>query len=302
MKPLCDPSRRAGLLRNVARQLSSAVEMAKASAHYDLVVIGSGPAAQKCAIESAKSGKSVAVVDKNSMLGGVCVHTGTIPSKTFREAVLHVTGWGHQGFYGKSIQRARASVSIPDLLMRVKKVESRETEVIRDKLQREGVELISGTARFLEGVPGEPHRVLVLRSDTQSEVESKTSIYRHIEATLPTVTLSADRFLVACGTRPVRRPGLPFDGERVFDSDQLLWGGVKKIPRDLIVVGAGVIGMEYASMINIIQGTTVSVIDPRDEVLGFADREVVQALCHSMRKNGARFLLGEKVNTGERGN
>lgn len=121
------------------------------------------------------------------------------------------------------------------------------------------------------------------------------SVYRHIEASLPSVTLSADRFLVACGTRPLRRPDVPFDGSRVFDSDQLLWGGVDRVPRDLIVVGAGVIGMEYASMINVIPGTTVTVIDPRDEVLGFADREVTQALCYSMRKNGARFLLGEKV-------
>lgn len=126
------------------------------------------------------------------------------------------------------------------------------------------------------------------------------SVYRHIEASLPSVTLSADRFLVACGTRPLRRPDVPFDGSRVFDSDQLLWGGVDRVPRDLIVVGAGVIGMEYASMINVIPGTTVTVIDPRDEVLGFADREVTQALCYSMRKNGARFLLGEKVQAGRR--
>lgn len=111
------------------------------------------------------------------------------------------------------------------------------------------------------------------------------------------MTLSADRFLVACGTRPLRRPDVPFDGSRIFDSDQLLWGGVDRVPRDLIVIGAGVIGMEYASMINVVPGTTVTVIDPREEVLGFADREVTQALCYSMRKNGARFLLGEKVRT-----
>ncbi|CBJ29397.1 conserved unknown protein [Ectocarpus siliculosus] len=274
---------------------TQAAALAKSSAHYDLVIVGSGPAAQKCAIESAKYGKSVCIVDKSSQLGGVCVHTGTIPSKTFREAVLHLTGWRHQGFYGRSSQRARAAVAIPDVLARV---EAKETEVVRDQLQREGIELISGTARFLPGSEGEPHRVMVLR--TSEKTEAKTSVYRHIEASLPSVTLSADRFLVACGTRPLRRPDVPFDGSRVFDSDQLLWGGVDRVPRDLIVVGAGVIGMEYASMINVIPGTTVTVIDPRDEVLGFADREVTQALCYSMRKNGARFLLGEKVKSVEK--
>ncbi|CAM9428680.1 unnamed protein product, partial [Hapterophycus canaliculatus] len=269
--------------------------LAKASAHYDLVIVGSGPAAQKCAIESAKYGKSVCIVDKSSQIGGVCVHTGTIPSKTFREAVLHLTGWRHQGFYGRSSQRARAAVEIPDVLARV---EMKETEVVRDQLQREGIELVSGTARFLPGTEGEPHRVMVLR--TSEKTEAKTSVYRHIEASLPSVTLSADRFLVACGTRPLRRPDVPFDGSRIFDSDQLLWGGVDRVPRDLIVIGAGVIGMEYASMINVVPGTTVTVIDPREEVLGFADREVTQALCYSMRKNGARFLLGEKVKSVEK--
>ncbi|CAN0526464.1 unnamed protein product, partial [Ectocarpus sp. 12 AP-2014] len=100
---------------------TQAAALAKSSAHYDLVIVGSGPAAQKCAIESAKYGKSVCIVDKSSQLGGVCVHTGTIPSKTFRRAVLHLTGWRHQGFYGRSSQRARAAVAIPDVLARVQK-------------------------------------------------------------------------------------------------------------------------------------------------------------------------------------
>ncbi|CAM9950008.1 unnamed protein product, partial [Ectocarpus fasciculatus] len=148
---------------------TQAAALAKSSAHYDLVIVGSGPAAQKCAIESAKYGKSVCIVDKSSQLGGVCVHTGTIPSKTFRRAVLHLTGWRHQGFYGRSSQRARAAVAIPDVLARV---EAKETEVVRDQLQREGIELISGTARFLPGSEGEPHRVMVLR--TSEKTEAKT--------------------------------------------------------------------------------------------------------------------------------
>ncbi|CAM9635148.1 unnamed protein product [Ascophyllum nodosum] len=281
------------LNRCISVPLRSRASTAKSSSHYDLVVIGSGPAAQKCALESVKYGKRVCIIDKNSLLGGVCVHTGTIPSKTFREAVLHLTGWRHQGFYGRSSQTARAATSFPDILTRVQKVEENEMEVVRDQLQREGVEIISGTARFVAGGAGERLRVMVLR--TRKETESKTSVYRHMEASLPRVTISADRFLVACGTRPLRPPDVPFDGSRVFDSDQLLWGGVSMIPRDLIVIGAGVIGMEYASMISIVPGTTVTVIDPRDEVLEFADQEVIQALRYSMRRNGTRFLMREKL-------
>ncbi|CAN0087497.1 unnamed protein product [Phaeothamnion confervicola] len=216
-------------------------EMARASAHFDLIVIGSGPASQKCALESAMRGKRVAIVDKASMLGGVCVHTGTVPSKTFREAVLHLTGYRHQGFYGRSYT-SKDRVSVPDILMRVKKVENSETEVITHQLRREGLDLVSGTARFIESPPGEPHRIVVLRS--AQEAEAKTSAYRHIDAQLPVMTLSADKYLIACGTRPLRRPDVPFDGRTVLDSDQILWGGLEEVPRELIVVGAGVIGME----------------------------------------------------------
>lgn len=109
--------------------------------------------------------------------------------------------------------------------------------------------------------------------------------------------LTADKFLLAVGTRPARRPDIPFDGHTIFDSDQLLWGGVDSVPKRLIVVGAGVIGMEYASMMSIIPGTEVTVIDGRKEILDMADREVAEALCYSMRQNGTRFFVEETIKT-----
>ncbi|CAM9095015.1 unnamed protein product [Chrysoparadoxa australica] len=282
----------------ICRHLSSSPELALAGQHYDLVVIGSGPAAQSCATRSARMGKKVAVIDKRDMVGGVCVHTGTIPSKTFREAVLHLTGFLHQARTTHFTAPMHSNmISIPDLLDRVKKVETAETDVVTDQLRREGVELLRGTARFVESGPDGRPRCAVLRThqDSFDGDSIQTSVYRHKSASLPFMTVSSDQFLVACGTRPFRPDHIPFDGVNVFDSDQLLWGGVQDVPRDLIVAGAGVIGMEYASMINVIPGTTVTVIDPRPEVLSFADRDVTGSLKQNMRSHGARFLLEEVI-------
>ncbi|GAB5035334.1 soluble pyridine nucleotide transhydrogenase [Nannochloropsis oceanica] len=263
------------------------------SAHYDLIVIGSGPAAQKCAIDSVKRGNRVAMIDKNSQIGGACVHTGTIPSKTFREAVLHLTGYRHQGFYGKSAFMSSRRASMNEILQRVQKVEDMEAEVVRHQMRRNGVHLVTGTARFVEHGPNEKHiKLAVLLTDPEQE---RKGIYKHRDASLPKTLLTAEKVMVACGTRPVRQEGTIFDGKRVFDSDQLLWGGIDRVPRSFIVVGAGVIGIEYASMINVLPGTNVTIIDPRSQLLGFADREVVDALQYSMRHYGARFIMGENV-------
>lgn len=277
------------------RSLSTLPDVASSSAHYDLIVIGSGPSAQKCAVESAREGKKVCVVDKKGMMGGVCVHTGTVPSKTFREAMLHLTSYRHQGFYGRAYQPWRERISMPELLRMVQKVETAETGVVVDQLQREGVEVITGTARFETPDAAGRQRCIVLKTEPKAGHESESSAYRHVDASTTKMIISADKFLIACGTRPLRPAHIPFDGKSVFDSDQLLWGGVRDLPKDLIVVGAGVIGMEYASMINVAPGTKVTIVDPRDEVLGFADREVVEELMHSMRSKGARFILNDKV-------
>jgi NAD(P) transhydrogenase len=183
---------------------------------------------------------------------------------------------------------------VQEVLERVRKVEEGETDVVRDQLRRNGVDLITGTARFVDTDERGLTRISVVKT-VENTGYHPTSTQRHFSTGMPKAVLSAEKYLIACGTRPLRRPGIPFDGVRVFDSDQLLWGGVKTVPKNLIVMGAGVIGMEYASMINVIPGTLVTIIDRRTDVLNFADKEVIDALMFYMRQRQARFVLGEVV-------
>ena len=239
------------------------------STRYDLVVIGSGPAGQKGAIAAAKAGKRVAVVDGQQMLGGVCLKTGTIPSKTLREAVLYLTGFRQRAFYG-SDYRLREKIRLDDLQVRVQQVVSRQLAVIHDQLRRNGVDVITGMARFRN-----PHEI-------------------EIDADGTTALIEADFMLIACGTRPARGEGIPFDHPKINDADQLLEHISGEISRTGIVVGAGVIGLEYAAMMAAL-GAKVTVIDARDELLDFVDREMIEALKYHLRHNGVTFRLGEKV-------
>lgn len=241
--------------------------MSETPQKHDLVVIGSGPAGQKGAIAAAKLGKKVAVVDRKEMVGGVCIHTGTIPSKTLREAILYLSGFRERSFYGRDYA-VKHDISISDLAFRVQAVLGREVEIIRAQLQRNRVDLVPGTARFLD-----PHTV---------EVQAMAGASR----------LTADHFLIACGTRPAHSPTVPLDGRRVIDSDQLMQA--ERFPRELIVVGAGVIGLEYASMITALS-VKVTIIEQRPAILEFVDREIVDDLYYFMRQRGATFRLGEKV-------
>ena len=234
---------------------------------FDLVVIGSGPAGQKGAIAAAKVGKKVAVIDRKEMIGGVCLHTGTIPSKTLREAILYLTGFRERTFYGRDYS-VRSAITVPDLAFRVQKVMAKEMEVVRAQLGRNRVASLHGAARFLD-----PHTLEVSSSDGETRI-------------------SGDKILIACGTRPAQHSTVPLDGDRILDSDQLLKGST--LPRDLIIVGAGVIGLEYASMVTALN-IKVTVIDARPTLLDFADREMIEALMYFMRQRGAMFRLGEKV-------
>jgi NAD(P) transhydrogenase len=238
-----------------------------ASKRFDLVVIGSGPAGQKGAIAAAKLGRSVALVDRRALVGGVSLHSGTIPSKTLREVILYLTGFRQRAFYGAGYT-LKERITIQDLRERVSTVIGREYDVVMAQLRRNGVEVVDGLARFLD-----PHRVLV--EDVQGAQE-----------------IAGDRILIACGTRPARDPHVPFDGEHILVADQL--GAVERMPQDLIVVGAGVIGLEYASMFAAL-GIRVTVVDKRTEVLEFCDEEMVDALIVHMRALGTTFRLGEKV-------
>jgi NAD(P) transhydrogenase len=241
--------------------------MSETNEHYDLVVIGSGPAGQKGAIAAAKLGKRVAVVDRKEMVGGVCIHTGTIPSKTLREAILYLSGFRERSFYGRDYA-VKHDISIADLSFRVQAVLSREVEIIRAQLQRNRVDLVPGTARFLD-----PNTL---------EVQSLAGATK----------LSTDHVLIACGTRPAHSPTVPLDGRRILDSDQLMQA--ERFPKELIVVGAGVIGLEYASMITAL-GVKVTIIEQKPTILDFVDREVIDDLYYFMRQRSATFRLGEKV-------
>ena len=255
--------------------LDSRQSKTPSSNHFDLVVIGSGPAGQKGAIAAAKLGKRVAIIDRREMIGGMSLHTGTIPSKTLREAVLYLTGYRQRAFYGRDY-KLKQEISITDLMERVNTVVTREMAVIREQLARNGVTTIDGTARF-----NRPHTL---------EVEGRQGVQ----------SVEADYVLIACGSRAARPPEIPF-GNGVMDADQIGQGA--SIPRDFIVVGAGVIGLEYASMLTAL-GVRVTVIDQRPAMLDFVDHEIVEALSYHMRRQEAIFRLGEKVTTvkvGERG-
>jgi NAD(P) transhydrogenase len=239
----------------------------------DLLVVGSGPAGQKAAIQGAKLGKRVAIVERRHMVGGVCVNTGTIPSKSLREAVLYLTGMNQREIYGSSY-RVKAEVTVSDLDRRTHLVIERETDVIRDQLLRNSVELIDGTARFLDS-----H---TMRIDLDSGDER---------------SVTAERIVIAVGTRPTRPADVEFDGATVIDSDGLL--NMRTIPGSLVVVGAGVIGLEYASMLAAL-GAEVTVVEKRDDMLDFCDHEIVESLRHHLRDHGMVFRFGESVVSVER--
>ena len=234
---------------------------------YDLLVIGCGPGGQKAAIAAAKLGQKAAVVESREVVGGVCVNTGTIPSKSLREAVLYLTGMAQRDLYGQSY-RVKADITMEDLARRSHHVVGREIEVIRDQLARNRVALVPGRAEFVDD-----HTVAVHNGSGEHRV-------------------SADKIIIAVGTRPARPDSVAFDDVNIFDSDGIL--GLRQIPRTLVVVGAGVIGIEYASVFAAL-GTKVTVIEQRDRMLEFCDEEVVEALQFHLRSLAVTFRFRETV-------
>ena len=237
---------------------------------YDLVVIGSGPAGQRAAVQAAKFGRTVAVVERREVLGGVCVNSGTIPSKTLREAVLYLSGLRVRAFYGASY-KPKGDLTVADLLGRCHQVVAREVDVIRDQLQRNGIVLVPGEESFLDA-----HRIL-----TRSASGTETAIH-------------GERIVIATGTQPLLPRSAEIDGVRLLTSDNLL--NLSFIPRTLTVVGAGVIGIEYASMFAAL-GCEVTVVDRRERILEFVDREILDDLIYQLRQMGCTFRLGEEVSS-----
>lgn len=238
---------------------------------YDLIVVGSGPAGQRAAIQAAKLDKRVAVVEKKTVIGGVSVNTGTIPSKTFREAVLDLSGFRERTFYGASYT-AKQNITIEDLLQRTETVIRHEIDVTRYQLTRNRVQLLSATASFADA-----H---TLRLDHAGEHGYSL--------------VTADKIVLATGTEATMDPHIPFDGRRIITSDDIL--GLDRLPRTLVVVGAGVIGCEYASMFAAL-GVRTTVIDKRPRLLPFVDSEVADALAYHLRENRVTLRLGEEVST-----
>jgi NAD(P) transhydrogenase len=235
------------------------------SSDYELVVIGSGPAGQKAAIQGAKLGRRVALVERRE-LGGVSVNWGTIPSKTLRESIVYLTGMSQRAAYGESY-RVKEEITMEDLRLRTQQVIAREVDVVRNQLLRNRVTLLEGTASFLD-----PHTLAVAGREGQQ--------------------VGADRVVIASGTRPARPAEVEFDESTILDSDSLL--RLDRVPSSVLVVGAGVIGIEYASMFAAL-GSKVTVVEKRPRLLDFCDAQIVEGLQYHLRDLGVVFRLGEEV-------
>ncbi len=235
---------------------------------FDVLVIGSGPGGQKAAIAAAKLERRVAIVERKDMIGGVCLNTGTIPSKTLREAILYLTGLDQREMYGQSY-RVKDDITIADLAARTSHVVGREMDVVRSQLTRNRVRIMTGTGSFVD-----PHTV---------EIDDGTGRVRRA---------SADQVVIATGTRPARPDTVEFDERTVIDSDGIVH--LDKVPRSMVVAGAGVIGIEYASMFAAL-GTKVTVVEQRERMLEFCDVEVVEALKYHLRDLAVTFRFGETV-------
>jgi len=235
--------------------------------HFDLIVIGSGPAGRRGAIQAAKLNKRVLVIERGRRVGGVSVHTGTIPSKTLRETVLNLTGWRERGFYGRAY-RAKQKIGAEDLRRRLDITLDHEVDVLEHQFARNGVETVEGVARFTG-----THSLSVLSAAGVADY-------------------TAERFLIAVGTRPYRPSHIGFDGENIVDSDEIL--EIERIPRQLVVVGASVIGVEYASIFSALD-VKVTIIEPNSGLMPFLDRELADEFVHDLRERGVIIRFGARV-------
>jgi NAD(P) transhydrogenase len=232
---------------------------------YELLVIGSGPAGQKAAIQAAKLGRRVAIVERRQ-LGGVSVNRGTIPSKTLREAVMYLTGLSQRAVYGESY-RVKEEITVEDLAIRTRQVVDREIDIVRNQLLRNHVHVLTGSARFVD-----PHTVLLSGGEERR--------------------LSAAKIVIATGTRPHRPGAVEFDNKTILDSDGLLL--LDRLPSSIVVVGAGIIGIEYASMFAAL-GAKVTVVEKRHRLLDFVDAQIAEGLQYHLRDLGVVFRFGETV-------
>jgi NAD(P) transhydrogenase len=238
---------------------------------FDLIVIGSGPAGQRAAIQGAKSGRKVAVIEKREVLGGACINTGTIPSKTMREAVMHLSGYQYQSIYGMNY-RLKEKITMSDLSFRVQHVIKTEVDVTQAQLSRNNIEVLFGTASFTS-----PNTIKVTNSKGVSEFE-------------------APFIIIATGTRPAVSAKVPLNNTTIINSDQIMQ--MPDIPKSMIVVGGGVIGVEYTCMFATL-GVRVILVEKRPRLLEFADAEMIEALSYHLRDHRVTMRLNEEVESVE---
>ena len=241
---------------------------------YDLLVLGSGPAGHRAAIQAAKLGKKTAIVEHKAVVGGACINTGTIPSKTLREAVLHLSGYRERSIYGASYT-VKKDITMADLLVRTDNVIANELDVNRHQLQRNRVDLLQAEGTFVD-----PHTVRLSGLDGHGHWD-----------------VTADKIIIAVGTQTTKDSHVEFDGQKIFTSDDIL--DLKEIPMSIVIIGAGVIGLEYGTIFAAL-GVRVTVIDKRPRLLTFVDFEVIDTLVYQMRQNRMTLRLGEEVSGIER--
>ncbi len=237
-------------------------------AQYDLVVIGSGPAGRSAAIQAAKLKRKILVVEREPRLGGVSIHTGTIPSKTLRETILNLSGWRERSFYGRS-HRAKEKIDSGDLKARLHMTLNHEVDLLEHQFARNRVETLTGSAKFVD-----QNTISVTATNGED------------------TTITSDSFLIATGTYPFRPDYVPFNGTSIFDSDEIL--NLPSIPRSMIVIGAGVIGVEYATMLAALD-VRVTLVEPRDSFLDFIDRTLIAEFTQQIREMGVDLRLGSAV-------
>ena len=236
-------------------------------AQYDLLVIGTGPAGQKAAVQAAKLGKKVGIIERKEVVGGVCTNTGTIPSKSLREAVLYLTGFRQRTLYGAEY-RLKKTITIEDLAFRANHIIKNEIEIVQNQMARNRIDLIFGEARFID-----PHRLLIQRAGTSTEHHA------HV-------------IVIAVGTEPARPAEIPFDDVTIIDTDGFLT--LKHLPTSMVIVGGGVIGTEYASILATM-GVPVILIDKRPRLLEFVDAQIIGALQQQMTDIGVTLYHEEEV-------
>jgi NAD(P) transhydrogenase len=239
----------------------------KVSYDFDLIVIGSGPGGQKAAIQAAKLGKRVAVIEKKNEIGGACLHDGTIPSKSFREAIMHLSGFRERKHYGQAY-RVKQHIEISDLTKRTAGIVADVEQTMRSQLIRNNVEVLQGVASFAD------KNTIKVKQGNREQV------------------FTGDYVVIAVGTRPWRPQQFEFDGDIILDSDTILH--LKKLPKSLSVVGGGVIGCEYGSMLAAL-GIKVTIVEARAGILGFVDHELVDSLVYRLREQKVSIITNDKV-------